>query len=126
MNLMMEMTIGLIRRLGYDVYRRNPNDSWAHFTDGTNIGYIQYGRFGFDFSTIHKPNTTTGTGFSIAKDLPETILTDNAGFEKLLKECFAFAPYWASVNDLRSVKKYKNIDEFLNYNSFNSQYVKVE
>lgn len=104
---------------GFDVYAQ-PDATWLHFTDGENIGYCQFDPYrGFGFSTVHKPNKQTGTGFDAGCDIwPATI--DHA------KEAFAFAPAWADRTDIASVRKYSSMGEWLTANPFNAKSTKVK
>lgn len=105
--------------LGFKVYMRDDKDTWLIYTDGTNIGYLQDDRgMGLSISTVHKPNHTTGTGFLAIKGLGTVALSD-------LKVGFIICPVWASQTDRESVKKYKDIYEFLNANPFNKQYREI-
>jgi hypothetical protein len=83
----------------------SPDPNWQtyfFFSDGKNIGYVEYDRSrGFRFSTVHKPNLQTGTGYSIDEGMP-TI--ENA------KKAFIVAPAWAR-ND--KVNKYRDLQEFM-------------
>jgi hypothetical protein len=108
--------IAKVQSLGFDVYMRNEDDSWLLFTDGTRIGYLQADRLGgFSFSTVHKPNTTTGTGFQIDRNAD--------GFDKSdLERCFIHAPHWALNREASTVVKYKNIGDYISENSFNREY----
>jgi len=70
------------------------------------IGYVQKGHFGgFDFSTVHKPNRDTGTGFSMAQEVSDPTI-------EMAEKCFSLAPYWATTSQRESVIKYKNWDEY--------------
>jgi hypothetical protein len=114
-------TIAKVQSYGLDVYMRNETDSWLIFTDGKRIGYLDTGgTFGlFNLCTVHKPNRTTGTGFQVGRH--------EASFDKAaLESCFAFAPAWAHGGDRETVKKYRDIADFLNADDWNRGYRKVE
>lgn len=54
---------------GYKVYANDHKDNreitYIYFTDGKKIGYAQTYYSGIQFSTVHKPNRKSGTGFSL-------------------------------------------------------------
>lgn len=82
--------------------------TWAMFTEGNNIGYIQTGDFGHGvkYSTVHKPNNNIGTGFGLCEDAE-----DNPAIEDL-RRAFIIAPNWAKRQDVKRVEKFKNIEEY--------------
>ena len=91
---------------GFRAFIRKGGDTYAYFTDGKSIGYIQHDRRGgYSCFTVHRPNQQTGTGYALAR------------FSKItrdeLSRAFALAPSWASSRDLSSVKKYATLAEFL-------------
>lgn len=106
--------IAKIQSFGFDVYMRDVKDTWLIFTDGKRIGYLQDERLGgFGLSTVHVPNTSSGTGYQIERNAD--------GFDKeALERCFVSAPHWA--REPRSVVKYKDIGAYINANSFNREY----
>jgi len=114
-------TIAKVQSFGFSVYMRKPTDSYLFFTDGKNIGYLQDGDFGggFSFSTVHKPNTTTGTGYQIGRNVDDFTEAD-------LKSCFVTAPEWAWPRDRPSVVKYRDIGEFIDRDSFNRELKLIE
>jgi hypothetical protein len=100
MNDMNEL-IEYLKSQGFVVYGPVKRSSYVFFTDAQekHVGYAQLG-FGeaFSFSTVHKPNLTTGTGFR----------AENA------QEAFMTAPSWASEEQARSVRKYASFQDFKN------------
>lgn len=108
-----------IRDLGFRVFMINPEDTWLIYTDGTNIGYLQDDRgIGLSISTVHKPNRESGTGFTVAQCLG-TVDVD------ILKTGFVNVPHWDHGRYSQSVKKYKDIEEYLNADSFNKRYREI-
>lgn len=107
--------------LGAKVYQRDPErDTWFYYTDGTHIGYCQFpGHDSPSLSTVHVPNTTTGTGF-IYTDRWEEITP-----EKMRAAMTCFAPQWASARDCETVKKWKDWDTFHRHDSYKREYRKV-
>jgi hypothetical protein len=107
--------IAKIQSFGFSVYMRKESDTWLLFTDGKNIGYLQDGPQGFGLSTVHKPNQTSGTGYQIERH--------EADFDKAdLEICFVDAPGWADFRSRATVKKYRDITEYIAANSFNQEY----
>lgn len=100
-----------IAALGFDVYQSSDPrwQSYAFFVEGDGIGYIENDRlYGLTLSTVHIPNRTTGTGYS---------LRDTAGpFEmtrQYLSLAFMHSPAWASDAMRKSVAKWPSVDAFL-------------
>jgi hypothetical protein len=117
MNTISLDTVSLIQSFGFDVYMRSPLDSWCYFTDGVQIGYLEYNEFrGFNLSTVHAPNQMTGTGFSVGRG----VATLNKG---ALEGAFISSPGWASEDELKTVRKYQSVAEFLNASAFHREYM---
>ena len=96
-------TIGVFKAAGFDVYAPEKLTSYFWLVRGDAIGYCQVDKYGcMSFSTVHKANTTSGTGFGV--DTAESAV-----------DCFA--PVWAYTLH-HSVKKYKSIEEFLTVQSW--------
>jgi hypothetical protein len=82
---------------GFTVYAPEKLTSYFYVTKNDKIGYCQYSLFdGKSYSTVHKPNTTTGTGYKV-----DTI-----------EESLCFAPAWAISSQLDTIKKFSNMEEF--------------
>lgn len=107
--------IDAVAGAGFDVWMRDPKDSWLLFTDGKNIGYLQADRLaGYILTTVHMPNKSTGTGFQIERHV--------SSFDKeTLSRAFIHAPDWAR-GDRASVIKYRDIEHLRAANSFNAAY----
>ena len=115
---MNQSLIDQIKSYGFDVYMKDPKDTWLYFTNGTSIGYVQDDRIsGISFSTVHKPNSQTGTGFRLDDGFTNVSKDE-------LEKCFQ-VPQWASVRDRAMTKPYENIEAFINADDFNKQYKKV-
>ena len=100
---------------GFDVWMRDPKDTYMLFTDGKNIGYLQYARMaGYTISTVHMPNTTTGTGFQVERNV--AYLTP-----EMLASAFVYCPDWFR-RDAASVRKYRDIEHYRAESSFNEAY----
>ena len=103
--------IKAITDAGCSVYMRNPEDTYAYFTDGVNIGYIQDTPLeGVTLGTRHVPNRASGTGFGLG---PPKDLSAHS-----LKEAFISWPAWADADTRRSVRKYPTLGAFLSSNSW--------
>jgi len=76
------------------------------------IGYVERGDYGWNIATKHKPNQSTGTGFSVCRDSMKPEI-------QVLYEAFEFAPNWVSDNDLKTIKKYSGIDEYIKQTNAN-------
>ncbi len=112
---MEQRIIDQVAALGFDVWMRNVKDTWLHFTDGSNIGYLQHDPMsGYNISTVHKPNTATGTGFQVERYEP-SITRD------MLLKAFVHCPQWAN-RDAASVHKYKNMEDYRAASRFNAGY----
>ena len=113
-------TIYAIQKAGFRVYMRSPKDSWLYFVDDADrIGYAQETRSGFvSISTVHVPNSETGTGF-VLDDIP-SLSADN------LAKAFVIAPRWATGRQRASVKKWANWEAFKASSPFNADYKMIE
>ena len=112
--------IKTIKTAGFRVFVHGPVEkaTYCYFTDGVRIGYAQWDspyKGDESLSTVHMPNTTTGTGYKL--DCP--ISADN------LPLAFQFVPHWASRQDAATLKKYRDWNAFFNRDSFNSQLLEV-
>ncbi len=102
---------------GLRVYMRKPSDTYCFITDGQGIAYAQWGNSStVGVSTVHVPNTTTGTGFALGEEIIP------ANVRKAMK---MVAPSWALQRELASVHKYKNWEEFHGKDSWHAQLVEV-
>lgn len=108
-----------IRRAGFDVYIPVSTDprprplTYAFFTDGVRIGYIQRGdyNYGFRLTTVHLANVKSGTGFSLTD--PFKALEAEELTPRVLGEAFIDAPRWATQTERESVRKWKDMETFL-------------
>lgn len=86
---------------------RDQESSWIKFFKDGYFGSIECDRFGgFNFSTVHKPCKECGTGYGIEQNTNLTI--ENAN------KCLIKAPKWATFPDVRAIKQYKNVEDFIN------------
>ena len=105
---------------GFTPYMRDRTHSFAFFTDGINIGCLEENRMdGLSIRTVHKANRSSGTGFGIAQGLMLADLTPET-----LKRAFAKLPDW-HCRDESSVRKYRDMAEFLAYDSWHTGFKPV-
>ena len=113
----MKYPIQLMHEMGLRVFVRDTeNPMYCFFTDGKNIGYAQWGGISESVSSVHKPNKSTGTGFSVADEITQMTL---------LAAMQTIAPHWASASDRASVRKYRDIDAYLKASKWNSELTEV-
>ena len=103
---------------GFSVYMRKGSGldaTYAYFTDGVNIGYVQETRFtgDVDISTVNVPDRTNGAGYGVLQEVP---------LEKLdaatLKRAFS-APDWAvTKKGDQLAKKWPDMAAFIEHNSW--------
>jgi len=106
-----------IQATGLRVFVRNGSDTYAYFTDGKSIGYIQEEHGAYCCSTVHIPNRTTGTGYKL--DPISQITREN------LEKAFVFAPQWANGSARQSIAKFRTLEAFLKENSWGSGLVEI-
>ena len=113
-------TIDAIHEAGFRVFMRTPYDSWLYFVDDADrIGYAQETRSGFvSISTVHIPNSETGTGF-VLDDIP-SLSANN------LAKAFVIAPRWVTGGQAASVNKWANWEAFKASSPFNADYKMIE
>ena len=96
-----------LKKAGFKVYHCVTNNpiTWVYFELNNNIGSVSVSYFGgLDFSTAHKPNKITGTGF---------LLNENGIITPTIKDavdCFVIAPVWARRNEIKTVVKYSSFE----------------
>lgn len=107
-----------VQKAGFDVYMRDPSDTYMYYTDGKHIAYLQKRRWELSISTVHSPNRKTGTGFQVVKN-PSHL------DKRTLQGGFAYVPPWVSPSDLETVKKYPDMETFLGATKWNQGFKKV-
>lgn len=113
----MKTPIQTMHDMGLRVFVRDTeNPTYCFFTDGKNIGYAQWSGIRESISTVHKPNKSTGTGFIVACEITQ---------ETLLTAMQTIAPHWVSAADRASVRKYRDIDDYLRDSKWNSEFKEV-
>jgi hypothetical protein len=104
---MKNLAVDLLKH-GFKIYTSDnmENVGYFHYVKDGNIGYAQEEYFGgISFSSVHKPNRQTGTGFRITEEgIPNATVQD-------AMKAFITAPTWAK--DKNSVVKYKSWDDYL-------------
>jgi len=96
----------LLKENGFKIFSVGENENWFRFEKDGKLGYCELSDRGFNFSTVHKPNLITGTGFLIYREIIKPAIQHAI-------DCFVFAPTWAKITDIESVKKYENMEEYL-------------
>ena len=98
-----------LKGAGYKVYSPVNTTTWCHFVKDDKIGYVDYGGWGFNFSSVHRPCRECGTGFGIHRNVTPTVA--------MAEDCLIFAPSWASGIDRQAIKKYKNWEDYASHPS---------
>lgn len=92
---------------GFEVYAPEPLTTYCNFVKDNKIGYVERSYSGFNFSTVHKPNTDCGTNFSIHSDIDNPTI-------KMAEDCFLNTPHWGTGH-ASHVIKYSSWKEYINY-----------
>jgi hypothetical protein len=122
-NRISDDVLDAIAAQGFDIYQSSDPrwQSFAFFTRGDNIGYFENDRLrGWRLSTVHIPNSQTGTGYSMTDDRDTVELTRD-----YLSRAFVSSPAWARSADRASVRKWPSVDAWLKANGKISCYVKT-
>jgi len=94
---MIQEIIDSIKSQGFQVYAPEKLTTYCYFTDGIRIGYAEFDRLeGAKYSTVHKANSYTGTGFKAEN----------------IHEALSHAPDWVSANEKAASFKYKDFADF--------------
>lgn len=114
-----------IKSLGFRVFvhkntRTNDNYLFGYYSDGANIGYFQLADFGgVSLSSVNKPGSFC-SGFGITES---GVFVEDLTTEKL-RAAFVAVPRWYRMTayDARrgGVKKYANLEDFLNTKYFSN------
>lgn len=98
--------IEVLKKDGFQVLIPKEARDYCVFSKDNKIGYCQISFSGLlEFSTIHKPNRYTGTGYRIHSAITEPT-TAHA------KDAFVFAPNWANSKDVETIVKYKSLADY--------------
>lgn len=113
-------TIARLVGLGYRVYMRDRGDSWLYYTtaDGGKIGCLATERFGgYHVTSVHIPNTTTGTG-ALMRECRDDPTTEDleSGFGE---------PDWFDSRDRAATKKFRDWEHFHSFDSWHASYKEV-
>ena len=93
-----------LKKQGFQVFIPKDPATFCYFVRVNKIGYVELTDYGFNFSTVHKPNRSCGTGYSIHREDWEPTV------QKAI-DCLIYKPSWAGNNDI--VNKYKNWEDYL-------------
>ena len=111
-----------IKNLGFRVFvnkeTREDYYLFGYYSDGVNIGYFQLADFGgVSLTSVNKPGSFC-SGFGITES---GVFVEDLTTEKL-RAAFVVVPRWyrMTANDARrgGVKKYANLEDFLNTKYF--------
>ena len=99
MNYLLQKVTDLAKKMGYKVYKNIDAETYIFIVsnDGK-VGYVQEGPGGLSYSTCHKPNRESGSGFQIERNTLEVS-------EEIINRTFALGPYWATSKMLQGVVK---------------------
>lgn len=89
---------------------KSNNYEWFHLSNGEHIIYCEPIKYSSNYkiSSVHKPSRDVGTGYQ---------LDDNAQLtaETVTNLLRVIVPNWAHRSDFEKIKKYKDMQEFINY-----------
>ena len=105
--------LDFIKSLGYDVYIREPKQEYCFYTDGTHIGYAQWGGIEPRVCSVHKPSLSCGTGYSLFTKISKNTL------DVAIK---TIKPHHHARDE---IKKFKDWDEFHNSSEWNKKLYKI-
>lgn len=95
---MIHELINTAKSNGFEVYAPENITSYFYLVKDNKIGYCENNNLiGPKYSTVHKPNISSGTGFKV----------DN------MQDTLIHSPFWAGGLS-HSVIKYKSVDDFIN------------
>ena len=98
--------INELKSKGFKIYAPEKLTTYCNFVKEDKIGYVECSDWGFNFCTVHKPCRECGTGFGVYREICDPS-------PQMAEDCFIFAPDWATPLDLKAVRKYSNVEEFL-------------
>lgn len=108
--------IGELKQNGFRIFTSCDKEkiSYFYFVKDDKIGYCQEEYFsGFDFSSVHKANRRTGTGYRIHSEVMNPTI-------KHCLDCFVSVPQWAikkywgrNTENRPTVEKYKDWEEYI-------------
>ncbi len=96
-----------LKAKGFKVYAPAKITTYCHFVKDDQIGYLERGEYGFNFSSVHKPCHECGTGYQIHREI-------NRPTVEMAEDCLVLAPHWAWSKDVLATKKYKNWEDYTN------------
>lgn len=80
---------------------------WLFFEKNGDFGTVGADYFlGYNFGSVHKPCSECGTSFGTDRETSLSI--------KHAEKALIFAPHWATDKQRRAIKKYKDVQDFIN------------
>ncbi|MFQ5447813.1 MAG: hypothetical protein ACE5FF_12845 [Saprospiraceae bacterium] len=98
--------IETLKANGFEVYASKANPTFVIFTKENKLGYVECGEWGFNFSTKHKPNKYSGTGYSVAREVDEPTI-------ELALACFDRSPWRVGKLEDKAIEKYSGIEAYM-------------
>jgi len=90
------------------IVSKNHPFEWLHFSKDDKIGTVGPNVFySFNFGTVHKPCRGCGTGYGTGQAVELTV--ENA------EHALIHHPNWASLNDIKAIRKYKDVNDFISH-----------
>ena len=107
-------TLEQVKALGFRVFKcTDTNYHYAFYSDGVNIGYLQYDMYvGWHISTVNAKGSYC-SGMRVYDGEKELFKAEELTKE-LLSKAFVTYPDWMSSRDRKHVVKYRDLDDFLN------------
>lgn len=99
-----------LKTLGYTIIAPEKPSTFMFFFKDGRMGYVQKSMLGggYDFSTTHKPNSKSGTGYSVSRNAELNRLEAAKTLQGLIPS-FAY--------DAVNVKRYESPEEFVGFST---------
>lgn len=106
-------TLERVKALGFRVFKcTDTNYHYAFYSDGENIGYLQYEKYvGWTINTVNAKGSCC-SGYRVY-DGENDVFTADQLTKELLSKAFVTYPEWVKSYDRKRVVKYKGLDDFL-------------
>lgn len=98
----------VLKAAGFTVLAPEKYDTWLYFYKDGKFGTVSKDRItGFNFGTVHKPCRECGTGYRMTEDFADLTI-ENANL------ALSHHPNWATPSDIKAIRKYSSIEDFIN------------